>query len=101
MENQRAVNKSLRQLNQQLSAQLKLLVNSNTPGPFTGANTAPAPLAPTSVSVTDSQSKLKHLRRHPDLYTHKNKSAYPQFRKGLEAKLRIDALAIGQEEEQV
>jgi hypothetical protein len=101
MENQRAVNESLRQSNQQLSAQLELLVNSNTPGPFTGANTAPPPLAPTGVSVTDSQSKPKHSRRHPDPYTHEDESAYPQFRGGLEAKLRIDALAIGQEEEQV
>jgi hypothetical protein len=77
IENQRAVNESLRQSNQQLSAQLKLLINSNTPGLFTGANTASLPLAPTSMSVTDLQSKPKHSHQHPDLYTHKNESVYP------------------------
>jgi hypothetical protein len=87
IENQRAVNESLRQLNQQLSAQLELLVNSDTPGLFTRANTAPPPLTPTSVSVTDLQGKPKHSRRHPDLYTHEDESAYPQFQGGLEAKL--------------
>jgi hypothetical protein len=76
IENQRAVNELLRQSNQQLSAQLKLLVNSNTSGLFIKANTAPSPLAPTGVSVTDLQGKPKHSRRHPDLYTHKNESAY-------------------------
>jgi hypothetical protein len=95
MENQRAVNESLRQSNQQLSAQLELLANSNTSGSFTGASTASTPLIPTVIS------KPKHSRRHPDPYTHEDESAYPQFRGGLEAKLRIDALAIGQEEEQV
>jgi hypothetical protein len=101
MENQRAVNESLRQSNQQLSAQLELLANNNTSSPFTGASIAPIPPAPTVVSITDPQSKPKHSRRHLDPYTHEDESAYPQFRGGLEAKLRIDALAIGQEEEQV
>jgi hypothetical protein len=101
MENQRAVNESLRQSNQQLSAQLELLVNSNTSGLFTGANTASPPLTPTGVSVTDPQGKPKHSRRHPNPYTHKDELAYPQFQGGLKAKLRIDALAIKQEKEQV
>ena len=101
MENQRAVNESLRQSNQQLSAQLELLANSNVPGPSTGANTVFTPPTPTVTPVTGPTSKPKHSRRHPDPYTHEDESVYPQFRGGLEAKLRIDALAIGQEEEQV
>ena len=101
MENQRAVNESLRQSNQQLSLQLEMLTNSATSGPFTGTDTAPTSTAPTTTPVTDPTHKPKHSRRHPEPYTHEDESMYPQFRGGLEAKLRIDALAIGQEEEQV
>lgn len=101
MENQRAVNESLQRSNQQLASQLEVLANATFPGPFTGASTAPVPdLTPVS-SVTGPVSKPKHSRRHPDPYTHEDESMYPQFRGGLEAKLRIDARAIGKEEEQV
>lgn len=101
MENQRAVNEALRQSNQQLSTQLELLANSTSQRSFTEASTAATPPEPPVKHVTNPQIKPKHSRRHPDPYTHEDESAYPQFRGGLEAKLRIDALAIGQEEEQV
>lgn len=101
MENQRTVNKSLQQSNQQLSAQLELLTGSNPQRPFTEASTFSTLPTPTVVSAIDPLSKPKHSRRHPDPYTHEDEAAYPQFRGGLEAKLRIDARAIGQEEEQV
>lgn len=101
MENQRAVNESLRQSNQQLSAQLELLASSKPRGSFTEASIDFTSPVPPVIPVTGPQGKPKHSRRHPDPYTHEDESAYPQFRGGLEAKLRIDALAIGQEEEQV
>ena len=50
---------------------------------------------PTVVSAIDPLSKPKHSRRHPNLYTYKDEAAYPQFRGGLEAKLRINTRAIG------
>jgi hypothetical protein len=101
MENQRAVNESLQQSNERLSTQLELLANSGPQRPFTDMSTVSTPPVSTAVPVTDPQNKPKHSRRHPDPYTHEDESAYPQFRGGLEAKLRIDARAIGQEEEQV
>ena len=73
-------------------------MNSSTQRPFTEISIA---LAPPVAPITDLQNKPKHSRRHPDPYTHEDESVYPQFRGGLEAKLRIDARAIGQEEEQV
>ena len=94
MDNQRAVNESLRLSNQQLSLQLEMLANGATPSSRIGTSIAPTPVA-------DPTRKPKHSRRHPEPYTHEDESMYPQFRGGLEAKLRIDALAIGQEDEQV
>jgi hypothetical protein len=64
-------------------------------------STVSMPPVSTTIPIIDPQNKPKHSHCHPDLYTHKDKSAYPQFRGGLEAKLQIDARAIGQEEEQV
>src|SRR5258706_3924389 len=101
MENQRAVNESLQQSNQQLASQLEVLANSTTPRSFTEVSTAPTPSIRLAPSVTGPVSKPKHSRRHPDPYTHEDESMYPQFRGGLEAKLRIDGPAIGQEEEKV
>ena len=101
IENQRAVNESLQQSNQQLAIQLELLANSNPQRPFTEPSIASTPLVPPVIPVTGLQGKPKHSRRYPDPYTYEDESAYPQFRGGLEAKLRIDASAIGQEEEQV
>ncbi len=81
--------------------QLKLLANSSPQRPFIDMSIVLTPPISTTIPIIDPQNKPKHLRRHLDLYTHKDESAYPQFRGGLEAKLRINVYAIGQEEEQV
>lgn len=55
---------------------------------------------PTAQSQQE-QKKPRHSLSHPDKFTNKDNSQYPQFRSLLEAKLRIDARAIGSEEERV
>ena len=102
MTNQRAVNESLQQSNQQLAQRLESLSRSIRKETTVDATpSVTMTTAPTETSVTDPIIKPKHSRRHPDPYTHEDESMYPQFRGGLEAKLRIDAAAIGQEEEKV
>ncbi|RKF59968.1 hypothetical protein OnM2_055069 [Erysiphe neolycopersici] len=45
--------------------------------------------------------KPGHSQPHPEKFSGNDQSSYPQFRSLLEAKLRIDAKAIGSEEERV
>jgi hypothetical protein len=102
MANQRAVNESLQQSNQQLALQLKALASNAAKGVSTGTSTASTPSVTPAPQITiPIAAKPKHSRRHPDPYTHEDESMYPQFRGGLEAKLRIDGPAIGGEEEKV
>jgi hypothetical protein len=57
-----------------------------------------------TVHLEVDQQKPRHSLPHPQEFTNKDKlenSQYPQFRSLLEAKLRIDAKAIGSEEERV
>jgi hypothetical protein len=56
--------------------------------------------APTAQLEVD-QKKPRHSLSPPEQFTNKDNSQYPQFRSLLEAKLRIDAKAIGSEEERV
>jgi hypothetical protein len=101
MASQRAMNESLQQQNQQLASQLEMLAINASRAASTDANITPTPATTPVTLTTDLAVKPKHSRRHPDPYTHEDGSIYPQFRGGLEAKLRIDGLAIGQEEEKV
>jgi hypothetical protein len=101
MANQRAVNESLQQSNQQLTLRLEALVNNTARGTSTGTNATPTPSATPAPPTINPTFRPKHSRRHPDPYTHEDESMYPQFRGGLEAKLRIDGPAIGGEEEKV
>lgn len=74
---------------------------------FSRTNTIPAPQPSSSSSgSTNTQSeafqrKPRHSQRDPETFSNKDNSQYPQFRSFLEAKLRIDAKAIGSEEERV
>ncbi|KAI0991877.1 hypothetical protein K3495_g16310, partial [Podosphaera aphanis] len=45
--------------------------------------------------------KPRHSQPHPEKFSGVDASQYPQFRSSLEAKLKIDAQAIGNEEERV
>jgi hypothetical protein len=77
-------------------------VNNTVPRSFTEVSSAPIPPArPVPPVVTGYTSKPKHSWHHPDLYTHEDELIYPQFQGGLEAKLQINKLAIGHEEEKV
>lgn len=101
MASQRAVNESLQQSNQQLASQLKTLTDQMAGKEPTDVVFASTTASTADTGVSGPVVKPKHSRRHPDPYTHEDESMYPQFRGGLEAKLRIDAAAIGQEEEKV
>jgi hypothetical protein len=70
--------------------------------------------APTAQTITPNESstastarlevdqkKPRHSQSPPEPFTNEDNSQYPQFRSLLEAKLRIDAKAIGTEEERV
>jgi hypothetical protein len=54
-----------------------------------------------TVRLEVDQKKPRHSLSPPEQFTNKDNSQYPQFRSLLEAKLRIDAKAIGSEEERV
>src|SRR4030081_260278 len=45
--------------------------------------------------------KPRHSQSHPDPFTGEDHSLYPQFKSLLKAKLRIDAAAIGTEDERI
>ena len=47
------------------------------------------------------ESRTRHSQPHPEKFSGLDSSQYPQFRSLLEAKLKIDANAIGSEEERV
>ena len=63
--------------------------------------TTPAKAVVEPMAASGHDRKAKHSLSHPDKYDGQSKTAYPSFRGQLRAKLRIDALAIGGEEEQV
>ncbi|CAG8979231.1 hypothetical protein HYALB_00011901 [Hymenoscyphus albidus] len=69
--------------------------STNNPSAQTSTPTTPV------VQLQQEESKPRHSLSHPDEFTNKNNSLYPQFKSLLEAKLRIDARAIGSEEERV
>lgn len=54
-----------------------------------------------NAQIQHIKRKPRHSQREPEKFTNKDNSQYPQFRSLLEAKLRIDAEAIGDEEERV
>lgn len=73
---------------------------------FMSQNNQQAAPSQTSYESPAAQSngdykKPRHSLSHPDKFTNEDNSQYPQFRSLLEAKLRIDANAIGGEEERI
>lgn len=54
-----------------------------------------------TVQSEEDQKRPRHTQPHPDKFSNEDNSRYPQFRSLLAAKLRIDAKAIGNEEERV
>lgn len=63
--------------------------------------TAQATTPSTSIQAEVDQKRPRHTQPHTEIFTNEDNSLYPQFRSLLEAKLRIDARAIGSEEEGV
>lgn len=68
---------------------------------FTTQNNTPNASSTATVQSELNQKRPRHTQPHPDKFTNTDNSQYPQFRSLLEAKLRIDAKAIGNEEERV
>jgi len=62
---------------------------------------ASTPYESSTIRPEIDQKKPRHSLSHPDKFTHRDNSEYPQFRSLLKAKLRIDARAIVSEEERV
>lgn len=52
-------------------------------------------------SISSEDLRPRHSQPHPEKFSGIDASSYPQFRSLLEAKLKIDAKAIGNEEEKV
>ncbi|KHJ34767.1 hypothetical protein EV44_g3280 [Erysiphe necator] len=56
---------------------------------------------PTQSNTSVPVHKLAHSQPHPDKFSRLDPTCFPQFRSLLEAMLRIDGRAIGNEEERV
>lgn len=65
------------------------------------ASTATQPPAAHTTHLENRRKKPRHSLPRPQDFTNEDNAQYPQFRSFLEAKLRIDAEAIGNEEQRV